>query len=388
MIQRKADRWGAVDTGLVGRALSLDDIEADVRQIWSCVDMSNAHDLNGFHPTACPICSSLFLKGLHSLTAEQAANAFVPVDRDEGVHASLKRNIEGLWKGPSCEVVHCDNCQFAFPIPYVGGDKEFYELAYGVPSYPHHRWEYDRAIESLKSLALSASPRLLELGAGVGQFIKMLLTVPAFQADRIVATDFSLYSVAELRKLGVDARRSSVFELAASRENHSLFDAVCAFQSIEHMADIKGVMTALIDIVKPKGLIILSVPHGPAIDFNERHLRCLDMPPNHVGRWYRQTFEMLAEKTGLELVTHEIEPRRWFQLLQDAMVFHVHGVSASKPGSLARRAQGIRNRHVRRMFSAAIGSVMLVPLLPTLLRMDSGYAQLAVFRTMPQRTEQ
>jgi SAM-dependent methyltransferase len=262
----------------------------------------------------------------------------------------------------------------------VAGDEEFYELAYGVPNYPRHRWEYDRAVEVLKFLAPRDSPRILELGAGDGQFIKALLLALAFCPDRIVATDYSSHSVKELLKLGVDAQLASVFEVASCPDNRWAFDAVCAFQSIEHMANVTEVVIALKSVLKPGGLVIVSVPHGPAIEFNERHLSCFDMPPNHVGRWYRDTFAALAARTGLELVAHEIEPPRRPQLLRDAMQLYVHGVAASKPRSPAGRAQAVQNRAARRVLSAVIGSVALVPLLPALLRLNSGFSQMAVLR--------
>jgi SAM-dependent methyltransferase len=331
------------------------------------------------HPTACPICSCDSLETLHCFTANQAAEMFAPRRRHIGRHAALLRNIERLWNGPGCEIVQCNACRFGFPIPYVAGDKEFYELAYGVPSYPRHRWEYDRALEFLKLLEPSNSIRILELGAGLGAFIKVLLRNPQFSRDRILATDYSSYSVNELRKLGVDAQLASVLELAASLDNHASFDAVCAFQSIEHMADVAAVVITLKRMLKPAGLLILSAPHGPAIEFNERHLCCFDMPPNHVGRWYRESFDALAKRVGLELWAHEIEPRR-IGLLKPMMEFCIRGVAASKPRSLAGWAQSTQNRSVRRALSAAVGSALLVPLLSKVFRFDCGYSQVAVLR--------
>jgi 2-polyprenyl-3-methyl-5-hydroxy-6-metoxy-1,4-benzoquinol methylase len=304
----------------------------------------------------------------------------VPLRRDKRRHTDLTRNIESLWKGLTCDLVQCHVCRFTFPIPYVAGDKEFYELAYGVPRYPRHRWEYDRAVEFLKSLSPCDSPRILELGAGVGQFIKVLLRVSAYRADRIVATDYSSPSVNELSKLGVEAKLASVFELAACPGSSASFDAVCAFQSVEHMANVAEIVMALKTMVKPAGLLIVSVPNGPAIEFNERHLSCFDMPPNHVGRWYPETFAALANRTGLELVAHEVEPRHLPRLLRDATESYVRGFGASKPRSLVGRAQAIQNRVVRRILSATVGSVAMLPLLPVVRKLGSGYAQLAVFR--------
>ncbi len=268
----------------------------------------------------------------------------------------------------------------------MGGDCEFYELAYGDPTYPYDRWEYSRAIEFLKGLNEFDPPRLLELGAGKGQFIKLLLkTIPSLEPKQVVATDYSHHSIGVLRLLGVDARLASVFDLASCTENGASFSAVCAFQSIEHMADVREIMGALRGMVRPGGLIILSVPNGRAIEFNEQHLRCFDMPPSHVGRWYRSSFEALATEEGLLLVAHEVEPTRLPQLLRDTTQLCVRGVAASQPQSLAGRAQAIENKAVRRALSALVGVAMPTARLPAIWRLDSGYAQLAVFRVPQSR---
>jgi len=342
--------------------------------------VNKTDDLHAVHPGVCPICSGDSLKTVNRFTAEQAAEAFLPLRRDGQRHRDLVRNIEDLWMGATCEVVQCGACRFTFPIPYVAGDQEFYELAYGLPSYPGTRWEYDRALEFLGCLPLSDPRRILELGAGVGQFIKAVLRIPGFGPDRIVATDYLSHSVNELRKLGVDAQCASILELAAIPHNRGSFDAIFAFQSIEHMANIPEVVMAVKAMLKPGGLAIVSVPHGPAVEFYERYLRFFDWPPNHVGRWYRATFAALAARADLELLAHEVEPRRLSQVFWDAMVCYVHGISASKPMSFAARAQAIRNRSVRRVLSAAVGSAGLLPLVPEILRLKSGFSQLAVMR--------
>jgi SAM-dependent methyltransferase len=336
----------------------------------------------------CPICFGGSLKTLHRFSAEQAAEHFVPLRRDGTRHRRLIDSIEELWRGSACHIAQCELCKFAFPIPYVAGNPEFYRLAYGVPSYPRYRWEYGRAIEYMEPVSSSGSPRILELGAGVGEFIRALLRIPAFSPDRIVATDYSSDSVDALRKLGVSARLCSVFDLAGFPENWASFDAICAFQSIEHMADVVDIVVSLKKMLKPGGLLILSVPYGPAIEFSERYLGSMDMPPNHVGRWYRDSFELLAHRTGLALTAHEVEPARPLSILADAMQLRIHGAATANPHSWAARAQAIGNRGVRRVFSAAVGIVMLLPLLPALWRLNSGYSQLAVLQSTHARIDE
>jgi SAM-dependent methyltransferase len=324
------------------------------------------------------------LQTLRSFTAPQAAEYFLPRRRDSRRHAKLERNLEGLWPDAVCQSFQCTDCRFAFPVPYVAGDPEFYDLAYGIPSYPRHRWEYDRAVHFLRPLCLSSAPRrILELGAGDGRFIQMLLRDSVCTPEQIVATDYSPHSVRALGRLGVDARLSSVLSLASGRGDEPSFDAACAFQSIEHMARVIEVILAVKHMTKPGGLIILSVPHGPAVEFSERRLGCFDMPPNHVGRWYRDTFVALAGRVGLELVAHEVEPRNLRRWLMSAVELRVRGIAGASPRSFAARVRAIENTAIRRALSAVAGAAALLPLLPAVLRMKSGFSQLAVLRLPP-----
>ena len=329
---------------------------------------------------SCPICAAQQLEKIHEFSSEQAAEAFVPLRRDRGRHNALRQNVEGLWGGPSCKIVRCRECCFVFPDPYIAGSPEYYDLAYGTPSYPENRWEYDRAIAIVGRISSNERPRVLELGAGSGHFVKRLLSESGIPPDRIMATDYTSHSVAALKNLGVEARAASVNELQAVAKNANSFDAIFAFQSLEHMSNVIEVIAGLKRMLKPGGLAIISVPNGKAIEFNEQYLGCLDMPPNHVGRWYKESFEALANRTGLELIDHETEPRRYLQLFKDVMISRIHGAGTSNPGSLAGKAQSIENRASRRILSAIVGSFELVPLLPKVLKLDSGYAQLAVLR--------
>jgi SAM-dependent methyltransferase len=285
-----------------------------------------------------------------------------------------------LWHGSTCQIVQCRQCRFVFPDPYVAGNPEFYDLAYGTPSYPENRWEYDRAIALSARVTSSGSPKLLELGAGTGHFVKRLLNEARIPPARIVATDYSSHSVAALQKLGVDARAASVPELEAVPANSNAFDMIFAFQSLEHMSNVIEVIAGLKRMLKPGGVAIVSVPNGKAIEFNERYVGCLDLPPNHVGRWYKESFEALANRTGFELVAHEVEPVHYLQLFKDVMISRIHGAGTLNPHSFAGRAQSVQSRPLRRVLSAVVGTFELLPLLPKVLKLDSGYAQLAVLR--------
>jgi SAM-dependent methyltransferase len=331
--------------------------------------------------SVCPICSNGSLAKIHHFTAAETAEGFFPVTRNEARHAALRRNLETLWGASTCEVVQCASCRFVFPIPYVAGDQEFYELAYGVPAYPGHRWEYDRALDFLRAQPSTAAPlRLLELGAGFGNFIKPLLKIPGVRPDRIVATDYLSHSVDALRRLGVEARMASVFDIATNPSDRGSFDAIFAFQSIEHMANITEVFDTLRSLLKPGGFAALSVPNGPSVEFFEQRLQHYDWPPNHVGRWYLDTFKAIASKAGFELVAHDVEPPRKWLLVRDAMIARVHAKSSANPQGIVARAQSFENRTARRIFSLFVGTLLLVPFFPEILRTKFGSAQIAILR--------
>ncbi len=329
---------------------------------------------------SCPICTAQQLDSVHVFNSEHAAEAWVPFRRDPNRHEALRKNIESLWRGSTSQIVQCRECRFVFPDPYVAGNPEFYDLAYGDPSYPENRWEYDRAIALSARVASTDSPKFLELGAGTGHFLKRLLNEARIPPARIGATDYSSHSVAALQKLGIDARVASVAELQAVPANSNSFDMIFAFQSLEHMSNVIEVIGGLKRMLKPGGVAIVSVPNGKAIEFNERYVGCLDLPPNHVGRWYKESFEALANRTGFELVAHEVEPVRYLQLFKDVMISRIHGAGTSNPRSFAGKAQAIQSRPLRRVVSAIVGTFELLPLLPKVFKLDSGYAQLAVLR--------
>jgi hypothetical protein len=156
-------------------------------------------------------------------------------------------------------------------------------------------------------------------------------------------------------------------------------DAPASFQSIEHMANVAAVFSAIRELLRPGGAMIVSVPSGSHIDFNERRLNYFDMPPNHVGRWYRESFAAIAARAELTLVGHELEPRRMVPALRRLAWYGINA-RASRPGGLARRIQALRNRPARMALKALIGSLMAIRSLPFIAELDSGCAQLAILQ--------
>src|SRR3546814_18713183 len=80
------------------------------------------------------------------------------------------------------------------------------------------------------------------------------------------------------------------------RKSHlGYYDVVCSYQVLEHIADVEGVINAMVDCLKPGGLMIVSVPNNNSfIRKVTLPARILNLQPHHMGLWdeyYLRTME-------------------------------------------------------------------------------------------------
>src|SRR5436190_5925703 len=106
----------------------------------------------------------------------------------------------------------------------------------------------------LAGLALPPRARILEAGCGVGGNIEMLAgfgTVAAFEPDE-PSRDY----------VGARTGVTPVEGFLPDRVPYKKksFDAVCAFDVVEHVDDDRGAVAALADLVAPGGYLIVTVP--------------------------------------------------------------------------------------------------------------------------------
>jgi SAM-dependent methyltransferase len=156
--------------------------------------------------------------------------------------------------------------------------------------------------------ALRSSPpgRLLEIGAGSGWFLRQVRDeLPPWQCE---ALDYSEGAVRQLREAGFGASVGSAADLADDRASHGSFDAVCLFQTLEHMDSPHERVAAIRAVLAPKGRVFISVPNAAATDNQERLAGLPDTPPNHVGRWTVEALTRLFSAHGLKITQCELGP--------------------------------------------------------------------------------
>lgn len=296
----------------------------------------------------CPICGNTHIKLVYSISIEESARHFIHNKRNHKFQL-LKSHLYKLWNSNECQVLQCLNCGFTFSYPYIGGDKIFYNLAYerSASGYPKWKFEFEETLKNIELIVKNENLNnftLLEIGAGNGAFLKKVSEI--IPSDQIVATEYSDYGKKEILNLGIEAY-SCDFRKKAEEWNNRFY-YVCLFQVLEHLDNLDAIFETLYKITKDKGQVFIAVPNHKRINFNEINGALLDMPPNHIGRYTKKSFEFIAKKFGWKIKNYKIEPAN-FKPFSEEFSLYRHLREAQKDNSLDSLI--ISNKITRKLFT-------------------------------------
>lgn len=202
----------------------------------------------------------------------------------------------------------CNDTHYRFYYPFdIFGDELFYEeLQKQLPwYYKEEKYEHDESLAKL-----NAGEKVLEIGCGSGKFLDMC----RLKGIKTTGLEFNDNAIAICYSKGLTVYKESIQYFAA--EKKCSFDAVCFFQVLEHITDIKSFLDAAIFCLKPQGKLIIAVPNNNPFIFKRDIYHTLNLPPHHAGLWNRKAFETLPKHFPIQITEVKVEPmteyKSWF----------------------------------------------------------------------------
>lgn len=196
------------------------------------------------------------------------------------------------------DVYECTDTGYRFYYPLsLAGDGKFYEdLSSEELYYVPWKAEHEIADSYIKT-----GDKVLELGCATGDF---LVAEVAKKSITPYGTELNLEAKKKATSRGV------IFDSITSA------DLVCAFQVLEHIADIRSFVTTAINSTKTGGHIVFGVPNNNSL-IKDDTVAFLNMPPHHMGLWTRSSLGALPKYFPIDLVAiHEetLQPNhyRWY----------------------------------------------------------------------------
>jgi SAM-dependent methyltransferase len=137
--------------------------------------------------------------------------------------------------------------------------------------------------------------RVLEIGCAHGFFLELIREA----YPRSVGMDLSEAAVAEARKRNLDARAGDLLEADFT----DTFDAVCLWDTIEHLPRPFEVVQRASQLLKPGGFLFLTTGDFSSWLARWQGLKWRQIhPPTHLFYFTRLSFQKLCARVGLEVV--------------------------------------------------------------------------------------
>jgi len=205
----------------------------------------------------------------------------------------------------SIQIYRCLDTGYRFYYPFdIDGDSKFYEALQKYKwYYMDWKWEHEIA-----SMIIAPANKVLEIGCGRGGFLEKM------QQKGVKGTGL------ELNESALESSRSKGLEvLNQTIQDHSVehpaqYDVVCSFQVVEHIAAIKEFMQASVNVLKPGGKLIVSVPNNDSLIIKCYPDTALNMPPHHMGLWNMNSLIKIQRCFDLQVEAIHLEPVQPYHL--------------------------------------------------------------------------
>jgi len=196
------------------------------------------------------------------------------------------------------KLYRCLEYDYKFYYPFnLEGDNQFYQdLQKFSWYYMDWKWEYEQALRQVLP-----GDKVLEIGCGQGDFIKKLKD----NNINAIGLEFNDQAIEKCRAKGLIVAKQTIEEHASG--NQAVYDVVCSFQVMEHIANINSALTASLGVLKKGGKLIISVPNNDSF-LGKDKFNLMNLPPHHQGLWNENSLKNLEKIYPLKLEKIYLEP--------------------------------------------------------------------------------
>jgi len=231
-------------------------------------------------------------------------------------------SVATLWMDRGDLALHrCGSCGFISgqPLRCIPPEQE-YENYYcdPVPSAPEARYGEWLA----RAEAEVGRGRLLEVGAGVGGFVRVALA----RGWKVDATEISGSGLKMLRETG-----ATVFtgDVGAAGYPEGMFDLVVSLEVLEHLPIPLDHLHELCRVTRPGGLLLLTTPNFNGLSRRWLGIRWRVIDPEHLGYFTPLTLSRALYQVGYKRVrvrSRSLDVLSWRRSthLADGGVFDPH----------------------------------------------------------------
>jgi SAM-dependent methyltransferase len=244
----------------------------------------------------CPITGEPAVRNVQWIDTEDLISGWKHIFGAPARPCFGENKLLGLWESPT---------GLYFFDPMIEGDRKFYSqfhaslLKSNLWTQKAIRKEFERAARWI-----APGDRVLDVGCGFASFRSAVEQADYVGLDPNFAWDNHVEGVVD------QTLQDHLIN------NAGTYDAVCAFQVIEHVASPAKLFADMLHAARPGGLVIVGVPHVPSALTRIPNF-LFNAPPNHLTWWTQKALAAIAERQGAAVESIEQVP--WGQ--NDSLIY-------------------------------------------------------------------